>query len=143
VFGSGRQELVRVEAATGRVTRTYLPHVADVRPDVVPVAGGVLVHRGDDGRTWLVPDGRPVRAVPALERRGPMLPGPDPDQVWLMSGPNPNAPMMLVGLDGRVARGASASPPRCPPTPPRTGAGTRCSSRSKASTGPGLAGCAG
>jgi hypothetical protein len=104
VFGSGREELVRVEAATGRVTRTYLPHVADVRPDIVPVAGGVLVHRGDDGRTWLVPDGRPVRAVPALERRGPMLPGPDPDQVWLMSGPNPNAPMLLVGLDGRVAR---------------------------------------
>jgi hypothetical protein len=104
VFGSGRQEVVRVETETGRVTRTYLPDVADVRPDVVPVTGGVLVHRGDDGRSWLVPDGQPARAVPALRRRGPMLPGPDPDHVWLMSAPGPNAPMMLVGLDGLVAR---------------------------------------
>jgi hypothetical protein len=123
VFGSGREELVRVEAAAGRVTRTYLPDVADVRPDVVPVAGGVLVHRGDDGRTWLVPDGRPVRAVPALERRGPMLPGPDPDLVWLMSGPDPNASMMLVGLDGRVARAGVGVPARLSSYPVPDGSG--------------------
>ncbi|HYJ76378.1 MAG TPA: hypothetical protein VEV65_12305 [Kineosporiaceae bacterium] len=104
VFGSGEQEVVRVEAGTGRVTRTYLPGVADVRPDLVPVDGGVLVHRGDDGRSWLVPDGQPARPVPALQRRGPMLPGPDLGHVWLMSGSGPNAPLMLVGLDGLVLR---------------------------------------
>jgi hypothetical protein len=102
VFGFTQQEVVRVELATGRVTRTGLGGLEHVPVEIVPVRGGVLVHSRDDGRCFFVRDDRPTSgAVPALERSGPMLPGPDLDHVWVMSEPDPNAPMELVTLDGR------------------------------------------
>ena len=102
VFAFNQQELVRVELATGRVTRTGLGGLEHAPLDVVPVRGGALVHRSDDGPGWFVPDGRPPTGMARrLEGRGPMLPGPDLDHVWVMGGPTPNAPVRLVGLDGR------------------------------------------
>jgi hypothetical protein len=90
-----------VELATGRVTRTGLGGLEHAPLDVVPVRGGALVHRSDDGPGWFVPDGRPPTGMARrLEGRGPMLPGPDLDHVWVMGGPTPNAPVRLVGLDG-------------------------------------------
>jgi hypothetical protein len=103
VFGFTQHEVVRVELATGRITRTGLGGLEHASVDVVPVRGGVLVHSTDDGRGFFVPDDRPPRSTaPAFQRPGPLLPGPDLDHVWVLSEPDPSAPMELVTLDGRV-----------------------------------------
>jgi hypothetical protein len=103
VFGFTQHEVVRVELATGRVTRTGLGGLEHASVDVVPVRGGVLVHSSDDGRGFFVPDDRPPRNIaPEFRRPGPLLPGPDLDHVWVLSEPDPRAPMLLLTLDGRV-----------------------------------------
>ena len=105
VYGFTQRELVRVELATGRVTRTGLAGLEHTTLDVVPVRGGALVHGGEDGTSWFVRNGRPPAPVAAgLATPGPMLPGPDPAHVWVMSGRDPNSPLRLVGLDGRTVR---------------------------------------
>jgi hypothetical protein len=112
VFGFSDRAVIRVELATGRITRTSLPALADVELSFVPVRGGVLVHRGDGGPTYLVRDGHaPEVAAPELSDFGPMLPGPDLDHVWVMA-PSSAAPgLRLVGRDGRPA-GISVDLPR-------------------------------
>ena len=64
-----------------------MPQLSD-SPTFVPVRGGVLVHLGDIGATYVVPDGSgPQEAPRGLLGIGPMLPGPDLDHVWLVSPP--------------------------------------------------------
>jgi hypothetical protein len=100
VFGFTQLEVVRVELATGRITRTGLGGMESL--DVVPVRGGVLVHSSEDGRGFFVPDDQPPRRIAStFGRPGPLLRGPDLDHVWVVSEPDPKAPMELVTLDGR------------------------------------------
>jgi hypothetical protein len=95
-----------------------------VAAGIVPVRGGVLVHSGGGGRGFFVRDDRPPRGVaPALQRRGPMLPGPDLDHVWVLSEPDPNAPMELVTLDGRRTVTAAAGSVRPSSYPVADGGG--------------------
>ena len=101
VFGFGPNAIVRVELGTGRVTRTRMPQLSD-SPTFVPVRGGVLVHLGDVGATYVVPDGSgPQEAPRGLLGIGPMLPGPDLDHVWLVSTSGSQPTLRLVGIDGR------------------------------------------
>jgi len=103
LFGFSDSAIVRVELATGRVTRTSMPALADVGLSFVPVRGGVLVHRDDGGATYLVPDGHgPKEAAPGLAGSGPMLPGPDLDHVWVSDASGGTPVLRLVGLDGRA-----------------------------------------
>jgi hypothetical protein len=112
LFGFSDNALVRVELATGRVTRTSLPGLADVRLAFVPVRGGVLVHREDGGPSYLVRDGhRPEEAAPQLSGPGPMLPGPDLDHVWVMDAAGATPTLRLLGRDGRRT-GTSVALPR-------------------------------
>jgi hypothetical protein len=102
VFGFSYTAVVRVELATGRVTRTTLPPLSDTTLWFAAVRSGVLVHRDDGGATYLIADGRgPEPAAPALAGDGPLLPGPDPDHVWVMGGTSSRPALTLVAIDGR------------------------------------------
>jgi hypothetical protein len=112
LFGFGNTAFVRVQLATGRVTRTSLPGLADFGLSFVPVRGGVLVHGDNGGPSYLVPDGSsPEDAAPELRGAGPMLPGPDPDHVWVMDAAGPAPALRLIGRDGRRT-GTSITLPR-------------------------------
>jgi hypothetical protein len=102
VFGLGAGGVVRIELATGRLTRTQLPAMPGGDVSFVPVRDAVLVHVGDFGPVYVVPDGRrPHKASPELAGIGPMLPGPDPDHVWLVRGPGSPAYLVLLHVSGR------------------------------------------
>jgi hypothetical protein len=124
VFGFNQEEVVRVELATGRVTRTGLGGLEHAPLDVVPVRGAVLVHRRDDGSGYVIADGRaPTRIAPALHAVGPMLPGPDPDHVWIMRGSGRRPRIQLVALDGRPAGAAVRITANLPSAPIVDGGG--------------------
>lgn len=104
LFGQGTDGIVRVQLARGRITRTTTPPV--------DTGGGISFVVGRDRaiiRPWdtdlpgyAVQDGRPARQLPSsLGTEGPVLPGPDPDHVWIASTDDKR--MNLVGLDGRPA----------------------------------------
>jgi hypothetical protein len=112
LFGFSDNALIRVELARGRVTRTSLPALADIRVAFVPIRGGVLVHREDGGPSYLVRDGRrPEEAPPQLSGPGPMLPGPDLDHVWVMDAAGATPTLRLLRRDGRRT-GTSVALPR-------------------------------
>jgi hypothetical protein len=101
LFGFSSNDVVRIEIATGRITRTVLPPLSDVGVSFVPIRRGVLVHRDDGGPAYLVRDGRSAEeAAPALAGRGPLLPGPDPDHVWMMGASDSVTYIGLMGVDG-------------------------------------------
>jgi DNA-binding beta-propeller fold protein YncE len=60
----------------------------------------VIVRPLDLVQGYLVPDGRPARALPALLSAGPAFPGPVPTQLW-MSPVGQQAVLALINLDGR------------------------------------------
>jgi hypothetical protein len=100
LFGLADGEVVRVQPALGRVTRTPAP----VRSSSDPVyflalAGGAVIHPLDVPG-YLVPDGKPAGLLPAgLGASGPMFPGPDPSHVWIVATPDPPV-LALASLDG-------------------------------------------
>jgi len=85
VFGRSETEVVRLELRSGRMTRTPAPRLAaNDRVSFLPTTSGVLVRpvRGVAG--YQVPNGKPAEPLPsALGRGGVILPGPEPDQVWI------------------------------------------------------------
>jgi hypothetical protein len=111
LFGFSSNSIVRIQIATGRITRTVLPPLSDVGLSFVPIRRGVLVHRDDGGPTYLVRDGRsPQEADPALAGPGPLLPGPDLDHVWMMGAKDPVAYIELIGVDGHATGVAVTMP---------------------------------
>jgi hypothetical protein len=124
VFGLGAGGVVRIELATGRVTRTQLPPMPGGNVSFVPVRDGVLVHVGDFGPVYAVPDGRmPQKAPVGLAGLGPMLPAPDPDHVWVVGGPGSPAYLVLLHVGGRPTGTAFPLPAYATtdPVPDRTG----------------------
>ena len=85
VFGRSETEVVRLELESGRMTRTPAPPLAaGGRVSLLATATGVLVRpvRGVAG--YQVPNGKAAGPLPsALGRGGLILPGPEPDQVWI------------------------------------------------------------
>ncbi|PRX47146.1 putative enzyme related to lactoylglutathione lyase [Prauserella shujinwangii] len=95
-------ELVRIEFAEGRITRTEL-RAAEMSGPAQLVAGprGVLVQPEGDTTTWYVPDGKPPRTVPAAGTSGgPALPGPEPGTLWVPVHTNGQAHLELTRLSG-------------------------------------------
>ncbi|HEX8082550.1 MAG TPA: hypothetical protein VF557_20240 [Jatrophihabitans sp.] len=98
----GDRVLVRIEPATGRITRTAIPTLLSGGP-VYLLAGEdqVLIRPLDKVPGYLVPDGRPARELPALlEHDGPVYPGPRPDQMWARPSDDHQPVMALMELDG-------------------------------------------
>ena len=100
LFARGAEEVVRIEPARGRITRTALPPLLSGAPvSFVVTADRAVVRSLDQVPGYVVPDGRPVRRLPAaLDGGGAAFPGPAPGTVWVRGG----ATMVLRGVaDGR------------------------------------------
>lgn len=85
LFAYGPGELMRVEFASGRMTRTRMPDLVSEAPVTVLALGDrAIVHPWEGGDGFVVKDGkRAVDQSDDLADSGFIAPGPKPDQVWL------------------------------------------------------------
>ena len=104
LFGRGANEVVRVEPARGRITRTPVPTLLSGAPVFFVVGWDrALVRSLDQVPAYVVPDGQPAREVPrSRSEAGPAFPGPDPSLLWSAAGGAGRAVMVLHGTDGRT-----------------------------------------
>jgi len=101
LFALGDGVLVRVQPASGRLTRTALPTLGDGDAFLVPARGRVLIHPADYRKGYVVLDDRPAADLPlALNGTGPLLPGPDQDHVWAAIDNQPSPELGLLTLTG-------------------------------------------
>ena len=101
LFARGAEEVVRIEPAGGRITRTAVPALLSGAPVAFVVTPDRAVVRSiDQVPGYVVLDGRTVRPLPAaLGGGGAAFPGPTPDTVWVQG----NATMVLRDVaDGRI-----------------------------------------
>jgi len=100
LFGRGAEEVVRIELARGRITRTAVAPLLSGAPVSFVVGPDRAVVRSlDQVPGYVVPDGLPARPLPAgLDGGGVAFPGPTPGTVWVEGA----ATMVLRGMaDGR------------------------------------------
>lgn len=111
VFAYASGELIRVEFARGRVTRTPLPVMNSTGP-IALIAGSdrAVIRPLDAVAGFVVPDGRPAEELPG--RRGGQIagPGPEPDQMWLQTFAEDREGLVLVELDGTEVEPAIPMP---------------------------------
>jgi hypothetical protein len=101
LFARAGAEVVRIELARGRITRTALSPLLSGAPVSFVVADDRAIVRSiDQVPGYVVPDGRPARPLPAgLDGGGAAFPGPTPGTVWVEG----NAVMVLRAVaDGRA-----------------------------------------
>lgn len=101
VFGYGANQVIRVQLARGRITRTAVPPLQSNGP-VFFLAGPdqVIIRPLDFVPGYLIADGHPARLLSgALSNGGIMVQGPQPGTAWWQAGDGSGA-MSLVGLDG-------------------------------------------
>jgi len=83
LYARGATEVVRVEFAAGRVTRTPVPELGSPGPvSFLVAADTALVSPLDHVPGYAVPDGQTARPLQGTLAAGPLLPGPTPDTVW-------------------------------------------------------------
>ena len=102
LFGLGPSEVVRIQLARARITRTAFPVLLSTGP-VTLLAGPhqAIIRPLDYVPGYLVPDGRMARPLRgALSSGGVVLPGPRPGEFWMESGDGAHMSMLLVGPDG-------------------------------------------
>jgi hypothetical protein len=101
LYGRGQGAVVRIELARGRVTTTAVPALQSSGPVSFLVGPDRAVVRPIDGVPgYVVPDGGPAaEATNDFGRDGPMVPGPDPQSVWVTD--EEGGRMLLVRFDGR------------------------------------------
>jgi hypothetical protein len=99
LFGRGPEGVVRIELASGKITRTVLPALG-TSGEVSFVVGPrqVILRPSDRVPGYLVPDGRPPQVLPEpFADAFAVYPGPDPMHVWVqMDAPS----LELVRVDG-------------------------------------------
>jgi hypothetical protein len=102
LFGRGPRQVVRIQLADGRLTRTAVPPVQSTGPVFFVVGPGqVIIRPLDSVPGYLVPDGHPARSLPALFSQGEVLvPGPSPRQVWVQAGSGGHLSVSLARVDG-------------------------------------------
>lgn len=90
LFARGNNVVLRIQPARGRVTATPVPTLNSSGPvSFVVTTAGAIVRPLDSVAGYLVPDGKPARELAgALSAGGPVVPGPDPDHVWVESSGN-------------------------------------------------------
>lgn len=91
IFAAGADELARIEAAEGHITRTFLPDDTATGPVALAVGpDSALVMSIESGDSYVVRDGkRPYRFPEAnspMNNGGAAYPGPRPDQLWITRG---------------------------------------------------------
>jgi hypothetical protein len=100
LFGRGARSVVRVQLAVGRITVTPVPAL-DSSGGTSFVVGRdrAIIRPWDHVTGYVVRDTEPAQQLAGvLAGDGPILPGPDRDQVWVPSADGTR--MNLVGLDG-------------------------------------------
>lgn len=105
LFGYGPAGLVRIQLARGVITTTTIPAIQSSGP-VYLVAGPhqAVIRPLDFVPGYLVPDGRPARALTgALSTAGgPAIPGPRAGTMWAQPGVNaPGTVMSLMSMAGQ------------------------------------------
>lgn len=88
LYGRADGEVVRLQLAAGRMTRTRVPSLDPAGPVSFVVTGGAAVARPrGHAPGYSVRDGRPARPLvdPRLQS-GPVLRGPRSDEVWTVRG---------------------------------------------------------
>jgi hypothetical protein len=98
LFVRGPQEIVRIELARGRVTRTPVPPLSSGGPVSFVIGSSWAIIRPLDAVPgYLVRDGQPAQRLGGdLRGQGPALPGPDPDHVWVPASNDSQDRMVLV-----------------------------------------------
>ncbi len=121
LFGRGPDSVVRLQIAEDRITRTTGIGLGSGGPVAFVVGSSeALIRPLDDVPGYAIPDGQPARELRAGLRAGEfVLPGPDPDHVWLRD----RASMTLVGLDGGPSDTSIPVPAGFSPYPVADGAG--------------------
>lgn len=103
LFGWGQGVMVRIQFDPVIIVRTPVP-ILDSESGAQLLIGPnrAMIRSQDNVRGYTVPDGGPATDLPsALARGGPMLPGPDPNHMWIMD--EEHGTMDLVDWDGRPA----------------------------------------
>ncbi|MDT4935473.1 MAG: hypothetical protein QOK11_3365, partial [Pseudonocardiales bacterium] len=103
LFARGKDSVLRIEPARGRITSTALPIDLENGGGVSFVVGPdwAIVRPLDAVAGYLVPDGRPARELSgALGQASQIYPGPDPGQVWLARTNVAPDPITLVAVTG-------------------------------------------
>ncbi len=115
LYGRGDAEVVRLDLGSGPMTRTPVPQLATDGPvSFLATRTGVLVRPVQAEPGYQVPDGQPAGPLPAaLGEGGLILPGPEPDQVWITSTSrySTNDEMLLASLRAGWVRVQSGLPP--------------------------------
>ncbi len=103
IFAYGPNQVLRIQPARGRITRTAVPPLQSSGPVFfVAGPGQVIIRPLDFVPGYLVADGRPPRILfGALSNGGIAIQGPQPGKVWWQAG-NGSGSMSLVWLDGRT-----------------------------------------
>jgi hypothetical protein len=103
IFAYGPNQVLRIQPARGRITRTAVPPLQSNGPVFfVAGPGQVIIRPLDFVPGYLVADGRPARILfGALSNGGIVIQGPQPGKVWWQAG-NGSDSMSLVWLDGRT-----------------------------------------
>ncbi|RLK24662.1 hypothetical protein DER29_2583 [Micromonospora sp. M71_S20] len=104
LYGRGPDAVVRIEFARGRVSITPVRALRSTGPvSFLLSPDGVVIRPVDAVEGYRVPDGRPsTETTNDLDRSGAMLPGPDPESVWVSDGDGVRPRMLLARFDGRA-----------------------------------------
>ena len=115
LFGYGSGWVVRIQFASGRITRTAVPPVLSGGPVTFVVGPHQAIIRPlDFVPGYLVPDGHPARRLPgALGSGGTVIPGPQPGTAWVQAGFQVTS-MPLVRMDGAETGVSLRLPPGGP-----------------------------
>ena len=127
LFARGPAGLARIQPALGRITTTPLPALgSDGLVSFIVGTDRALIRPQDNVAAYQVRDGQPAAALDgSFGRGGVVLPGPDPQHVWIEvdgSAANPSITMQLATLDGTLT-GTSISVPADGGIPQSDGAG--------------------
>jgi hypothetical protein len=103
LFARSETEVVRVELAAGRITRTPVPQLNSGGPvSFLALPDSVIVRPLDNVVGYLIRDGAPTANLAgALGFGGPALPGPQPGTVWVPTTADSDR-LLLVNADGAV-----------------------------------------
>ena len=106
LLARGPNDLVAIQMARGLITETYVPALGSGLPEVSFIAGSheAIVRSPDSVPGYMIPDGRPAQLITGpFANDGPVIPGPMPDQAWVMTGTLARPTATLVTLAGTPA----------------------------------------
>jgi len=110
LVGYGASGVVRYQPATGELTITPVPTAGRTNNvSFVVTQTAEIIQSRDPAESYLVVDGKPPEPLPGLlPRAAKVLPGPDPNHVWLVTSNNAAPPalermaLVLADTHGRA-----------------------------------------